>query len=251
MAAASMLRAVRRVDLDVPVILMSGDPIPGGAARGGRVRRVSLRHQADRPLASQALVQHAARADALARLRREAFSISGAHAAGASIAPGSRSASSKRSTGLWMAFQPIVARAHRHAVRSRGADAIDRALDADPARRCSTQRASSSVCRSSVAASASLCASSFAERWTTSRLFINLHPGDMLDVDLIDDGVAAHQIASRVVLEVTERASLETSHDAHRTPPRVRAARLPPRGRRHRRRLLRSHQLHRADARRS
>ena len=42
-------------------------------------------------------------------------------------------------------------------------------------------------------------------------LFINLHPQDLLDVDLVDERSPLTQIATRVVLEVTERESLVTS----------------------------------------
>jgi EAL domain-containing protein (putative c-di-GMP-specific phosphodiesterase class I) len=42
-------------------------------------------------------------------------------------------------------------------------------------------------------------------------LFMNLHPVDLLDVDLVDEKSPLTRIASRVVLEVTERESLVTS----------------------------------------
>jgi EAL domain-containing protein (putative c-di-GMP-specific phosphodiesterase class I) len=42
-------------------------------------------------------------------------------------------------------------------------------------------------------------------------LFVNLHPDDLHDPDLIDRAAALTEIAPRVILEVTERASLDTS----------------------------------------
>jgi EAL domain-containing protein (putative c-di-GMP-specific phosphodiesterase class I) len=42
-------------------------------------------------------------------------------------------------------------------------------------------------------------------------LFVNLHPSDLLDVHLIDGDAPLTRIASRVVLEVTERESLVAS----------------------------------------
>jgi EAL domain-containing protein (putative c-di-GMP-specific phosphodiesterase class I) len=42
-------------------------------------------------------------------------------------------------------------------------------------------------------------------------LFVNLHPEDLRDADLIDRAAALTAIAPRVILEVTERAPLDTS----------------------------------------
>ena len=42
-------------------------------------------------------------------------------------------------------------------------------------------------------------------------LFVNLHPEDLLDVHLIDESAPLTQMASRVILEVTERESLVTT----------------------------------------
>src|SRR6185369_4315328 len=43
-------------------------------------------------------------------------------------------------------------------------------------------------------------------------LFVNLHPEDLADADLIDDKSPLAAIAPRVILEVTERAPLDRSH---------------------------------------
>src|ERR1043165_5180146 len=42
-------------------------------------------------------------------------------------------------------------------------------------------------------------------------LFVNLHPEDLLDIDLIDETAPLTQIAPRVILEVTEREALLTT----------------------------------------
>src|SRR5262249_55629439 len=42
-------------------------------------------------------------------------------------------------------------------------------------------------------------------------LFVNLHPEDLLDIDLIDKAAALTASAPRVILEVTERASLAST----------------------------------------
>lgn len=47
-------------------------------------------------------------------------------------------------------------------------------------------------------------------------LFVNLHPSDLLDTALFSPASPLSAIAPRVVLEITERASLETLHDLSR-----------------------------------
>src|SRR5690606_797194 len=42
-------------------------------------------------------------------------------------------------------------------------------------------------------------------------LFVNLHPADLHDIDLIDENSPLTPLASRVILEITERTSLESS----------------------------------------
>jgi len=42
-------------------------------------------------------------------------------------------------------------------------------------------------------------------------LFVNLHPDDLMDIDLIDEQAPLTRIATRVILEITERAALKLS----------------------------------------
>jgi EAL domain-containing protein (putative c-di-GMP-specific phosphodiesterase class I) len=46
-----------------------------------------------------------------------------------------------------------------------------------------------------------------------SILFLNLHPRDLTDPELLDEEAPLTQMADRVVLEITERASLAGIHD--------------------------------------
>jgi len=56
-----------------------------------------------------------------------------------------------------------------------------------------------------------LAASALASRPDIPALFVNLHPDDLADIDLISADAALSQIAPRVILEVTERESLVSS----------------------------------------
>src|SRR5262249_2465949 len=89
-----LLRRVRRVDLDVPVILITGKPDVRSAAEA--IQHGVFRYMT-KPLDLDALekaVRHASRVHALAKIRREAFSASGsaharaaAHRAGLEVRP--------------------------------------------------------------------------------------------------------------------------------------------------------------------
>jgi EAL domain-containing protein (putative c-di-GMP-specific phosphodiesterase class I) len=54
-----------------------------------------------------------------------------------------------------------------------------------------------------------LSSDAYAARADDVALFVNLHPEDLDDLDLVADDAPLSKIASRVVLEVTERSSLE------------------------------------------
>jgi EAL domain-containing protein (putative c-di-GMP-specific phosphodiesterase class I) len=55
----------------------------------------------------------------------------------------------------------------------------------------------------------SLAAAAMSGAEPGTSLFINLHPHDLTDVELFESTNALSQMASRVVLEVTERAAIE------------------------------------------
>ena len=199
-----LLREVRRVDLDVPVILMSGSPDVETAAS-------AVEYGAFRYLTKPLDIARDLRRDRQggARARARADPARGARdrrrrGAAPPIAPGSRCGSTQALDKLWMAFQPIV-RAQRRAVRLRGADAVARAVDAGAGR---DPRGRDAACAGSPR-SAGACARSAAAGAATREgaLFVNLHPDDLADAELVDPASPLAAIASRVVLEITERAS--------------------------------------------
>jgi EAL domain-containing protein (putative c-di-GMP-specific phosphodiesterase class I) len=204
-----LLRAVRRIDLDVPVILMSGTPSIAAAATA--VEYGAFRYLT-KPLDNTNFVktvEHAARAHALARLRREAYNVSGSHA-GAVDRAGLEVRFDQALDGIWMAFQPIV-NASNGALF--GVEALLRSsepsfpnpgalLDA------ATELGQLPLLGRKVRA---LSSAAITSRNDEVALFVNLHPEDLQDVDLVDVSSPLSMIAKRVILEVTERASLESS----------------------------------------
>jgi PAS domain S-box-containing protein len=204
-----LLRAVRRVDLDVPVILMTGEPSIAAAAAA--VEYGAFRYLT-KPLDTTGFVktvEHAARVHALARLRREAYNVSGTHG-GAIDRAGLEVRFDLALDGMWVAFQPIV-RAGTGALF--GVEALLRSTEPSLPNPTAILDAATQLGRLPMIGRRvrALASAAIASRTDDLTLFVNLHPDDLFDVDLLDAGSPLSKIASRVILEVTERASLDNS----------------------------------------
>jgi PAS domain S-box-containing protein len=204
-----LLRAVRRVDLDVPVILMTGEPSVTAAAEA--VEHGAFRYLT-KPLDTPGfmkIVEHAARAHAMARIRREAYSITGAHG-GTTDRAGLEVRFAQALDGMWMAFQPIV---DAKTGAPFGVEALMRSNEPSIPNPPALLDAASQLGRLPLIGRKvrELSSAAIASRTDDLALFVNLHPDDLFDVDLIADRAALTRVAPRVILEVTERASLDSS----------------------------------------
>jgi EAL domain-containing protein (putative c-di-GMP-specific phosphodiesterase class I) len=204
-----LLRAIRRIDLDVPMLLMSGEPDVEIAAKA--VEYGAFRYLL-KPLDNEVLakvVQRAARAHALARVRREAFSIGGSRS-GAMDRAGMEVRFDQAVAGLSMAYQPIVEARSGALV---GVEALMRSNEPSlPSPRAVLDAATQLGRLPQIGRRIRSLVAHQLAAWTDGTLlFVNLHPEDLMDVDLIADSSPLTRVASRVVLEITERASLVTS----------------------------------------
>jgi EAL domain-containing protein (putative c-di-GMP-specific phosphodiesterase class I)/ActR/RegA family two-component response regulator len=222
MTGVEMLRAVRERDLDVPVVLMTAQPAIESAMEA--VELGALRYL-PKPVDGQLLVSvadNAVRLHKLARLKREALSLTGSDAQ-----PGDRvaleGAFERALAGLWLAFQPIVSLsekrifAYEALMRSReaalphpgamlsAAERLDRLPDLGRAIRARAAAAAAAMPNQDVL------------------LFINLHPADFQDPTLFSEAVPLAAHAHRVVLEVTERSALDDIHNIRDKVGRLRA----------------------------
>jgi EAL domain-containing protein (putative c-di-GMP-specific phosphodiesterase class I) len=203
-----LIRDIRRIDLDVPVILMSGVPDVDSAAAA--VELGAFRYLT-KPLYTDGLektVRDAARAHALARLRREAFVLTGSHA-GAVDRVGLEVRFEQAIERLWMVYQPIVD-ARSGAIF--GLEALMRSGEVSMPGPEQVLDAATQLGRLPQLGRRvrELTARAIAQR-ARDVLFVNLHPADLEDPDLVDDVAPLTALAPRVVLEVTERASLASS----------------------------------------
>ena len=153
-----------------------------------------------------AVVTQAVRLGKVARLKREAIELLGDR----SKALGDRASleiSWKRALdGLWMAYQPIVQCSKRRIIAY---EALMRSNEPSlPHRRGPRRRQRLGTLPELGRAVRSLVAATLTKT-PIPQVFINLHPLDLLDDELPASTSPLTRMASRVVLEITERASLD------------------------------------------
>src|SRR5688572_16976110 len=212
MNGVDLLKALRLRDLDVPVILMTGNPQLDSATEA--VAQGALRYLT-KPVDGKELRQVAGKAirlNRLARVKREALEALGMTDKQHGDLAGLDAGFGRCLTSLWMAYQPIVlwskqrVYAYEALLRSReptlpcpkavldAADRLDRVHELGRAVRASVARD----------------IHTFPENM---QVFVNLHPMDLLDDDLVGGTCPLTKHSRRVVLEITERATLEGMHD--------------------------------------
>jgi EAL domain-containing protein (putative c-di-GMP-specific phosphodiesterase class I)/CheY-like chemotaxis protein len=202
----TLLRAVRGRDLDVPVVFLTASPTLETAVE-------AIEHGAFRYLVKPFdgkeladLVERAARLHRLARVRREASAQFPGKLLGDRAGLESRYASAVEK--MWIAMQPILS------WRNRTVYAYEALLRTDePTLRNPVdfiEAAERLGCASQLGrAIRKRIADQVPQAPATAQLFVNLHPSDLVDEELCSGDGALAPFASRVVLEVTERAALE------------------------------------------
>jgi len=211
MNGIALLRAVREKDLDVPVVLCTGRPSIETAASA--VEQGALQYLI-KPVSSEALLEAGARAvrlGKLARLKREALKASGFDALIGDRA-GLETTFARALASTWMAGQPIVRaadgglHAHEALLRTREPAFPHPGAFLTAAERLAALPELGRTIRGAVASL--MAADAFA-----ADVYVNLHPHDLADEALLDRHAPLSRLASRVVLEITERASLENVSD--------------------------------------
>ncbi len=208
MSGLEFLRAVREHDMDVPVILMTGNPELTSAIHAVEYGAFRYLVKPIEPAVLDDTVRRAARLHKLARLKREALELLG----GGSGLLGDRATLEARFAtaleGLWMAYQPIVSWKER---RVFGYEALLRSSDPvlrnpgeflDVAERLGRLHELGRTIRARVASAAD-------DAPEGVLLFVNLHSSDLNDDELFAPNSSLAPIAARLVLEVTERASMD------------------------------------------
>jgi EAL domain-containing protein (putative c-di-GMP-specific phosphodiesterase class I)/CheY-like chemotaxis protein len=213
MDGLELLRAVRQHDLDVPVVLVTGDPALATALRAleyGAYRYLPKPFELD---ALTTVVDGAVLVGRMAKLRRRALDLYGDPDKQVGDRAGLEASFARALDGLWLAFQPIVRWESRELY---GYEALLRTTEPtlphpgaiiDAAERLGKQRHLGRIIRNAAALA-------FASVPEGALLFVNLHPHDLNDEALVHPEAPLTQIASRVVLEITERAAIDDVTDA-------------------------------------
>ena len=214
MGGIQLLKEVRQHDLHVPVVLMTGAPAVSTAVQALEYGAFHYLTKPVEPEALDTIVQKAVRMHRMARVKQQAAELLGhAGALGADRA-GLEASFDRAVSSMWMAYHPIVD------VRQKtifGYEALLRSTEpslphpgavSDAAMRLGRLESLGRAIRS-LAAEPILAETEFA-------LFVNLHVTDLTDPALSDPESPLSKIASRVVLEITERSSLDEVKDARR-----------------------------------
>jgi EAL domain-containing protein (putative c-di-GMP-specific phosphodiesterase class I) len=221
MDGMQLLRAVRERDLDLPVILVTGNPTIDTAARA--VEYGALRYLV-KPVEKIVLVETVGRAvklHSIAHLKREAAAYLGTEDRMAGDRAGLEASLARGLDTLWMAYQPIVnprrqqVIAFEALVRTREPTLPHPGVLFSVAEQLGRVHEVGRAIRASVART-------LAERPIESDIFMNLHPTDLLDEALYSPDSPISPFARQVVLEITERAALDSGADI---PGRIRRLR--------------------------
>lgn len=222
MSGIELLRKVRERELDLPVVFFTGSPTVSTAAQAVSYGAFAY---LTKPVDSKALVDEVARAIRLhrvARTKREAFALLGAEKALASDRAGLEASFASAMESLWMAYQPIISPGTRELF---GYEALLRS--AEPALPhpgavldAAEKLDALTVLGRKIRGAAAL---GFSSAEASASLFINLHPRDLLDEELYSAESPLAKIATRVVLEVTERSSIGGMKDVQARVARLRA----------------------------
>ena len=221
MDGIAFLRELRRFDLDVPVLIVTGAPSLESAIKAveyGAFRYIT------KPVAPDELaevLERAIRFHELGRLRRLALNLveQSGHALGDRASLEARFESAMATARI--AFQPIISWRERRVI---GYEALLRTEEPTLLRPDHFIDAASRLGRlPELGRRARSCTAKEVENAPPDvSIFVNVHASDLTDDELTFPNAPLSKIASRVTLEVTERTSL---HDAGDLRPRLDALR--------------------------
>lgn len=212
MNGIELLKMIRKHDLDVPVVLVTGQADVASAARAVEYGAFRFLEKPVSTTVLREVVGRAVQLHELARIKRRAMLLLREHASVASDRAGLMSAFSDALATLRMHYQPIVKRSTRKVI---GYEALVRSSHPmfpnpgaliDAGERLGRMHELGRVIRERVA-------SGLPSVPEDQLVFVNLHPREMADEKLLSPEAPLSLHASRVVLEVTERVQLDEVDD--------------------------------------
>lgn len=211
MNGLDLLRAVREHDLDIPVLIMTGTPDVSTAVRA--MEYGALRYLIKPVVPSELLpvVDYAVQMCQMARVKREALRLVGDANKFVGDRAGLEATFERALAGIWMAYQPIVVwsekkvYAYEALLRSSEPKLGNPGLLLAAAETLGRLPDLGRTIRKAVAG--------VAAEVTGFKLFVNLHTLDLRDETLFSAEAPLSAFARNIVLEITERASLDNIAD--------------------------------------
>jgi EAL domain-containing protein (putative c-di-GMP-specific phosphodiesterase class I)/ActR/RegA family two-component response regulator len=211
MNGLDLLRAVRAHDLDVPVLIMTGTPDVATAMRA--IEYGALRYLIKPMVPSEILpvVDYAVRMCRMARVKREALRLVGDAEKFVGDRAGLETTFQSALDGIWMAYQPIVVWSER---RIYAYEALLRSSEPKLGNPGLLLVAAETLGRlPDLGRTIRKAVAGVAAEAKDFKLFVNLHTLDLKDEALFSAEAPLSAFARNVVLEITERASLDNIGD--------------------------------------
>ncbi len=214
MGGIQLLKEIRQHDLHVPVVLMTGAPAVSTAVQALEYGAFHYLTKPVEPEALDTIVQKAVRMHRMARVKQQAAELLGHAGALGTDRAGLEASFDRAMQSMWMAYHPIVD-VNKKTIF--GYEALLRSTEPSLPHPGAVIDAAMRLGRIELLGRAirSLAAEPIPPD-SDFLLFVNLHVTDLTDPALSDPDSPLSKIASRVVLEITERSSLDEVKDARR-----------------------------------
>jgi EAL domain-containing protein (putative c-di-GMP-specific phosphodiesterase class I) len=213
MSGIELLRTIRQFDAELPVVLLATTFDATAAAEAIEYGVFKCLPKPIDPKVFRQTVERASRLYGLTQTKREAVGLFATESE-APDAPAADASFERALDAIWIAFQPIV-RVSDHSIF--GYEALLRSeepslTEPEPILRAAERLGALSRLGRTIRNRA---AEPMSDAHGSNTLFVNLHPQDLLDPDLHDEQSALARISHRVVLEITERASISDIDNVH------------------------------------
>lgn len=217
-----VLKMVRETDPDFPVILFTASPSAETAIGALQLHATAYLTKPIDPARLTEEIDKALKMHELARVRKEAHDVVRVAAKEDEARAQVTSRFERALTGLYMFYQPIISWSQR---RVFGYEALVRSSEPSLGNPGSLFEAAEQLTRwdDLCRKIRGVCAVPLAQVGPDCLLFVNIHARELLDDTLYDRSSTLSAAASQIVLEITERAHLESVPDVESRISRLRA----------------------------
>ena len=213
MDGVSLLREIRSRDMDIPVILVTGEPALDGAVKAVEYGALRYLTKPVDPSVLHELVEHAIGMRQMAQAKREMFHLTDGRPGTASDFAGQLTRFERAVDSIYLHFQPIWSVKEGKPV---GFECLLRCSEPSLKQPPDLIQAAEELGRTEEIGRAIRHAAveALPRLPEAARLFVNLHYADLNDPELFDPNTPFTQASDRIVLEITERESLEAIANA-------------------------------------